>query len=870
LRYDSSMTSPELVGSERVVELLNSAATSADAAFKLEQLQIVQEVLIHQEPALLDNFLDEVTGFQNDRAQDVRKFVVGFIEEACKKDPDLLPKVVANLQIMLSDSAVGVQKRVIQAMTHLYKATLAWLSKAKVISEDMEACWTMISGIKEIIVHLLDADNDGIRTFTVKFMEMLVLAQSHGEKSEGKRNDADFNLDDVPLALKLLRRRKLEEEGALAFEELIKYHESTHVSSANLMTCMGSLTNIAKRRPKQFMSKVVTALEMLQANLPPTLGKSQVSSVRKHLKNQLLALLKHPAAAEQYFTNITTLLTDLGASREEVNKAVPRFEELKRKAKRAQQHREAGGGSAPKRARVAAEDDEDEYEEEDDPKPSAASPTSASAMELAVGITETFVLERLSPSLATELVLRSMSKLPREMPPQFSNTYTPIAAAGTEGQVKHVARLLATQLTAARLGPGIEVVQQKRQTEAAGRNADEDDEDGDSAAVGVGKIAVIGQQSEAFPVPSEVKRKVTLAPAGMSAKRSRGRAVKLSEMTKPMEVGEREEMVAAALNRILNAQRAAKSGGAPHVRDKAITALAARMPASKKRVVLAHLLDDLPNRADLLFSWLYEEYCFHQGFNRAASLMSKQNDDGVYNGVLSDLVQGVIDKTEGADREYLLRRLFLEAPIVTDDAIQLLKQFVLVRGAAIVVVKLMKDLVRRRPTKKLNFLNFLLEFCSHEAAEVRETASSTVLELHANGDFTDIIEDYSVMYLRFLLSPAPPQMLFGQDRGRPESPPSSWTDGTAKACLYIYLALLPQNLMLFRHLAEVYVATSADIKRSILRSLDAAVRSMSLRNKHLMIVVETCPEGAETLVTRILHILTEKVRAEDNFSSKVN
>ena len=72
---------------------------------------------------------------------------------------------------------------------------------------------------------------------------------------------------------------------------------------------------------------------MLHANLPPTLAKSQVSSVRKHLKNQLLTLLKHRTAAEQFFTNLTTLLTDLGASRDEVMKAMPQYEEVKRKVK---------------------------------------------------------------------------------------------------------------------------------------------------------------------------------------------------------------------------------------------------------------------------------------------------------------------------------------------------------------------------------------------------------------------------------------------------------------------------------------------------------------------------------------------------------
>jgi symplekin len=57
------------------------------------------------------------------------------------------------------------------------------------------------------------------------------------------------------------------------FEELLKYHGSSHISSANLMICMATLTNIGKLRPNMFMAKVITALEMLHANLPPTLAR---------------------------------------------------------------------------------------------------------------------------------------------------------------------------------------------------------------------------------------------------------------------------------------------------------------------------------------------------------------------------------------------------------------------------------------------------------------------------------------------------------------------------------------------------------------------------------------------------------------------
>ena len=208
-------------------------------------------------------------------------------------------------------------------------------------------------------------------------MEMLVILQTHRE-TEGMAavagaKQSDFCLNDVPLTLKIARRRKLEDEAGVVFEELVKYHESSHISSANLMTTMGALVNMARMRPQQFMAKVVTSIEMVHANLPPTLAKSQVSSVRKHLKNQLLAILRHPVAAENYFSNITTLLTDLGASREEVTKAMPRFDEMKKKMRRAQQEKKekesaaaaaAVAAAAAKRSKDA--DDSDDDDDDDD------------------------------------------------------------------------------------------------------------------------------------------------------------------------------------------------------------------------------------------------------------------------------------------------------------------------------------------------------------------------------------------------------------------------------------------------------------------------------------------------------------------------
>ena len=136
--------------------------------------------------------MDEVLGFQTDRSPEVRKWVVSFIEEACKKEPDLMTRVVANLQIMLSDTSNVVRKRVIQALTFLYKCCLKWLCQAKVINDKMEAVWGLMNDMKGIIITILDGDNDGLRTLTIKFIEVLILCQTHAEDYGSGSNDFRF------------------------------------------------------------------------------------------------------------------------------------------------------------------------------------------------------------------------------------------------------------------------------------------------------------------------------------------------------------------------------------------------------------------------------------------------------------------------------------------------------------------------------------------------------------------------------------------------------------------------------------------------------------------------------------------------------
>lgn len=64
---------------------------------------------------MLDNFLDEIIGFQTEKSIEVRKFVVGFIEASCLKDPDYFTKLIINLEYFLNnDPNANVVKKTIQ------------------------------------------------------------------------------------------------------------------------------------------------------------------------------------------------------------------------------------------------------------------------------------------------------------------------------------------------------------------------------------------------------------------------------------------------------------------------------------------------------------------------------------------------------------------------------------------------------------------------------------------------------------------------------------------------------------------------------------------------------------------------------------
>ncbi|RWS16735.1 symplekin-like protein [Dinothrombium tinctorium] len=828
---------------ERVVELINEAIVATKETEKVNNLQQVQELVINHD--ILDNFLDEIIGFQNDKFAEVRKFVVGFIEVSCKKDAEFFPKLIVNLNFALNDQHANVVKRTIQTLTQLYKVFLKWISKTK-ITDVVQSTWEVFCSINQQICSLLDStNNEGIRTQAIKFMEMLVIVQT---KKDQWSMENDFNIESLA-SNKLVNIEQLEEEAKQVFEQLIIFHGTPHISSVNLMATMQTLVVIARQRSTLFMSKVIQALEALHANLPPTLTKSQVSSVRKHLKLQLLLLLKHPTAAtnSQFQSQIIQLLNDLGAGQSEVHRCL---QEVRKRGLKVEQ-----AAVEAKRIKLESEDDIDEDDIVPPPK------ITRSDANTAIDITAEDLIPKLNIiTNVSDLVLVSMLSLPDQMPAHFLASYTPIAAAGTPSQIKHLARLLSTQLTAAGLGKGVDEMVAKATSAAASaakkpksEEKQQQQQQNIATLISRGIAQEVKKQEQQHQLQLQ-QNKMKLMPTGKTLSGSlKFKQLNLAEITKELSEETKCEMILGSVSRILNKEeKKFFSLSQLESRIKILVHLSTEFhdfSPSISTLVKSHAFEDVKNRIDLLFTILYNEYM---------TAKRKNSDLSHYNNCLTEILKDLIQKAEIKDRDHFLPKLFLESPLVTDDAVELLRHFMvsdhLYPKAGTMGLNILKSLIEKKKGLRLKLLNLLLRLSIIlDKPDIRAQAIRIIKYLHEiyGSDLMKPIETFTLDLLRKLLEPNPPTDIF-------QSSNTTWNEENIKICLLPYLSLLPTNHKLIHDLAEVYVTTSADIKRVILRVLDTPVKGMGMNSPELLLLVENCPKGAETLVTRVIHVLTDK------------
>ncbi|KAJ8044750.1 Symplekin [Holothuria leucospilota] len=1042
--FEEADTPGELDGqnlAETVVELINQAQLYTKDNLKIENLKKVQELVIYKEPALLDNFLDEVLQFQQDRSIDVRKFVLGFIDEACTQDPQLIPSVVPQVNMVVGNPVehVSVIKKAILCCSQITRSALKWLTEVKSVSDEMEGCWMLLVEMKERIKIMLDSENDGIRTHAIKYVESMAVALSERtvDSEVPKRLENDFSLDQVnmlnyykfvehflensleinvsqtafsfPSAFiklgddhSLLKKNELMAEGKMLFESLRSLLATPSITSVNLMACLGALSNIARQRPA-FMAKVIQSFETLHVNLPPTLAKSQVSSVRKHMKMQLLTLLKHPGA-QDIASNVSTLLGDLGVPDAEIRKNLPKNSENLKRARPDDEDKSEKGKKKQKKEKLLAEEDDETVESKSEKSTSVKRTVKTTIVDL--------LAEEFKPLLengenVANLVLISMVSLPDTMPPQFQSAYTPIAAAGTDTQVQHLARMMANQFAAVGIKPTNlealkEVEQEEEHDKAVATTAPPSSEPENNTTKGgipvVGGMYytiivslfhvlshLVGGQQAMEPVVTRkpLRQTPVIIPTGPR----RITKFKLTDVTLPLSQERSEKMFISAFNRIIKCKKFAQSGGAARQRIKILTGLATQFGEISIQVLLQYIMEDLRGNIELAIAWLYQEYCKSQGY----MLTLEEETPTFYNDLLCSFLSSLLKRADQRDgciavaviavavmavavmavavmavavmavaviafavmavavmavavmavtvmavavmavavmavavaviavavvavavvavavvavavfvvavvavavmavaavmaaavmaaelfleqilsliphflfliSNRLFYRLVMESPVHTQESIKVIRSFCEDEVHFYAGMHALRELILKRPAMMMRYLQELLELTYHERTEVRSQAIQYVRRLYERPDLKDVIQDFAKQSLSYLLNEKPPLAVIQQmsPQLKVQAAKEGWFEDLIKLCLYLFLALLPVNHKLIHDLGIVYVGASANAKRTVLRVLETPVRGMGMDSPELLLLVENCPKGAETLVTRMLHILTDK------------
>lgn len=221
------------------------------------------------------------------------------------------------------------------------------------------------------------------------------------------------------------------------------------------------------------------------------------------------------------------------------------------------------------------------------------------------------------------------------------------------------------------------------------------------------------------------------------------------------------------------------------------------------------------------------------------------------------------------DKPATLHRIYMQAPIISDEAFAQLVTMCELTELADCAMQLIRDLALSRPPKKLQFLAVLLNFSVHDNTIVRDKAIEQLLILYSKHSLqVNQIEAHALLWLGFLEQTTPPLNIFTAVYGRSE-PIAVWNETLTKACVALFFALLPYRENLVNNLCEIYVTTSSEMKRTILRAIEPPIKRIGPESAELLHLIENCPKGAETLITRIIYILTEKVAINPELVKRV-
>ncbi|CAD6234060.1 GSCOCG00007511001-RA-CDS [Cotesia congregata] len=311
---------------------------------------------------------------------------------------------------------------------------------------------------------------------------------------------------------------------------------------------------------------------------------------------------------------------------------------------------------------------------------------------------------------------------------------------------------------------------------------------------------------------------------------------------------DKQIMLVRSIDRIISYENSILTG--QHVSNKIkILVRMATINVEIKKLLLIYISEDVKNRIDLALSMVYEEYALNHGFKR--KIIIAKTTEGPFQLPYNYLLSAIIKIIEShPDRAVLLTRFYLAVPVISKEMIRSLTT-----KTPPETLTLLKELVFRRTTNKLEFLNILLGLTTHQDSSISDPAVDIILGLYNHGELRQSISEYLKANLNFLRLKNPPQVLLRKNVDRKME--HRWANSMVQSCLKLYQALLKEDKSLIYQLVKIYPLMTVDVKTSVKILMERSIRCFGANSPELLRIVETCPEGAESLVTRFVHTLTE-------------
>ncbi|KAL1924913.1 uncharacterized protein VTP21DRAFT_4567 [Calcarisporiella thermophila] len=331
-------------------------------------------------------------------------------------------------------------------------------------------------------------------------------------------------------------------------------------------------------------------------------------------------------------------------------------------------------------------------------------------------------------------------------------------------------------------------------------------------------------------------------------------------------------------------------------------------------MLLKFILEDLRERWELGLLWLYEEwYLWNCEMNEPAgeeggsqaSTIDARRPSGVYKWLLKQLLEGVLNVTESF-RMRLIPRFLMEIPELGVEELEMVSRIVTAGDQERMQLGIgtLRDLVDLRPPVRKECLRLLLGHCLDENRSVRTAVIVTVKKWYPDHpEIAPITEKFAVEILRTLSGPPPPPVPIprapasalplpdhhpsdqdtqsidaetqngelpapngvettanGEGSAMEDAREPEWPETEIIRRLQLFFALCHKKHELITELFKVFAAASSQVQRVIRKEVYDLIKSIGMNSPKLLDAIREFPEGAESIVIRILVVLTDKVR----------